>query len=73
MIYLIPFDELNDRIWSLETEVFAPCAASRLITQDQINSMIETGLEVNSCGANVPFADKEIFFGSNKWNIQIVK
>jgi hypothetical protein len=25
--------------------------------------MIETGLEVISCGANVPFADKEIFFG----------
>ena len=26
--------------------------------------MISTGLEVISCGANVPFADKEIFFGS---------
>ena len=25
--------------------------------------MIESGLEVISCGANVPFADKEIFFG----------
>ncbi|MBR9847540.1 MAG: amino acid dehydrogenase, partial [Algicola sp.] len=48
---------------SLQTELFAPCAASRLITQDQIDSMIETGLEVISCGANVPFADKEIFFG----------
>ncbi|MCZ6595674.1 MAG: amino acid dehydrogenase, partial [Bacteroidetes bacterium] len=24
---------------------------------------IDTGLEVISCGANVPFADKEIFFG----------
>lgn len=60
---LIPFDEINERIWSLETEVFAPCAASRLITQDQIDQMISTGLEVISCGANVPFADKEIFFG----------
>ena len=60
---LISFEELNERIWSLETEIFAPCAASRLITQDQISSMIETGLEVISCGANVPFADKEIFFG----------
>ena len=48
----------------LETEIFAPCAASRLITQDQIDQMIDTGLEVISCGANVPFADKEIFFGS---------
>ncbi|MBQ0786050.1 MAG: amino acid dehydrogenase [Oceanihabitans sp.] len=61
---LIPFDEINDKIWSLETHIFAPCAASRLITQDQIDQMIDTGLEVISCGANVPFADKEIFFGS---------
>ena len=60
---LIPFDEINQRIWSLETEVFAPCAASRLITKEQIDKMIQSGLEVISCGANVPFADKEIFFG----------
>ena len=61
---LIPFEEINEKVWSLETEIFAPCAASRLIKQDQISKMIETGLEVISCGANVPFADKEIFFGS---------
>ena len=61
---MIPFSEMNERIWSLQTEIFAPCAASRLITQDQINQMITTGLEVISCGANVPFSDKEIFFGS---------
>ncbi|WP_339626483.1 Glu/Leu/Phe/Val dehydrogenase dimerization domain-containing protein [uncultured Winogradskyella sp.] len=61
---LIPFNEINEQIWSLQTEVFAPCAASRLVTQDQIDKMISTGLEVITCGANVPFADKEIFFGS---------
>ena len=61
---LIPFNEANEKIWSLETEIFAPCAASRLITKDQIDQMINTGLEVISCGANVPFSDKEIFFGS---------
>jgi len=61
---LIPFEEINQKIWSLETEVFAPCAASRLITKCQIDTMIDSGLEVISCGANVPFADKEIFFGS---------
>lgn len=60
---MIPFEEMNQKVWSLETEIFAPCAASRLITQDQIDKMISTGLEVISCGANVPFADKEIFFG----------
>ncbi|WP_378186658.1 Glu/Leu/Phe/Val dehydrogenase dimerization domain-containing protein [Aquimarina sp. W85] len=60
---LIPFEEVNSRIWELQTEIFAPCAASRLITKDQITKMIDSGLEVISCGANVPFADKEIFFG----------
>ncbi|WP_046745195.1 Glu/Leu/Phe/Val dehydrogenase dimerization domain-containing protein [Kordia zhangzhouensis] len=60
---LISFEEMNKRIWELPTEIFAPCAASRLITQDQIDKMIATGLEVITCGANVPFADKEIFFG----------
>jgi glutamate dehydrogenase/leucine dehydrogenase len=44
-------------------EIFAPCAASRLVTKDQVETMIAYGLEVISCGANVPFADKEIFFG----------
>ena len=61
---MIPFNEINEKIWNLPCEIFAPCAASRLIQQEQINEMIETGLEVISCGANVPFADKEIFFGS---------
>ena len=60
---LIPFEDINEKIWSIKTEVFAPCAASRLITLNQINEMIHSGLEVISCGANVPFADKEIFFG----------
>ena len=61
---MIPFEEINEKIWNLECEIFAPCAASRLITKEQISQMIDTGLEVISCGANVPFADKEIFFGS---------
>lgn len=60
---MIPFDEMNTRIWNLQTEIFAPCAASRLVTLHQIDEMIDTGLEVISCGANVPFADREIFFG----------
>ena len=60
---LIPFEEINEKIWTIKTEIFAPCAASRLITIDQIDEMIDSGLEVISCGANVPFADKEIFFG----------
>lgn len=61
---MIPFDEINEKVWNLQAEIFAPCAASRLVTQKQIDTMIASGLEVISSGANVPFADKEIFFGS---------
>ena len=61
---LLPFEEINEKIWELDAEIFAPCAASRLITQQQIDSLINRKLEVISCGANVPFADKEIFFGT---------
>jgi glutamate dehydrogenase/leucine dehydrogenase len=60
---MIPFEEINERIWKLEAQVFAPCAASRLITREQVDQMVSSGLEVISSGANVPFADKEIFFG----------
>jgi glutamate dehydrogenase/leucine dehydrogenase len=60
---LIPFEEINGKIWDLEHEIFIPAAASRLITQDQVSRMVAAGLEVISCGANVPFADSEIFFG----------
>jgi glutamate dehydrogenase/leucine dehydrogenase len=61
---MIPFAEINDKIWTLGADIFAPCAASRLVTKEQIDNLIANGLEVISCGANVPFADKEIFFGS---------
>lgn len=60
---MIPFDEINEKIWSLPAEIFVPAAASRLVTQDQVTKMAASGLEVISPGANVPFADKEIFFG----------
>lgn len=60
---IIPFDEINEKIWSLPAEIFVPAAASRLVTQDQVTKMAASGLEVISPGANVPFADKEIFFG----------
>ena len=60
---LIPYDEMNARIWKLKAEVFIPCAGSRMITESQLNDMITGGMEVISSGANVPFADPEIFFG----------
>jgi len=60
---LISFDKMNTDIWNLSAEIFVPAAASRLVTKDQVTKMIDAGLEVISPGANVPFADKEIFFG----------
>ena len=61
---LLSFDEVNNKIWDLKAEVFLPCAASRLITKDQVDRMISAGMEVIAAGANVPFADPEIFFGA---------
>ena len=60
---LIPFEEANQKIWNIPAEIFVPAAASRLVTQAQVEAMAAAGLEVVACGANVPFADKEIFFG----------
>lgn len=60
---MLRFDEVNARIWSLGAEVFLPCAGSRLVTKAQVEAMAAAGLEVVSSGANVPFADPEIFYG----------
>ena len=60
---MLSFDEVNSKIWDIGAEVFIPAAASRLVTQNHVERMIAGGLEVISCGANVPFADNEIFFG----------
>ena len=57
------FEEINNSIWKVGAEIFIPAAASRLITDQNLEDMIKNNLEVISCGANVPFADKEIFFG----------
>lgn len=61
---LIPFDEASKQIWAQQAEIFVPAAASRLVKQDEVDQLIKGGLEVIACGANVPFADPEIFFGS---------
>jgi glutamate dehydrogenase/leucine dehydrogenase len=60
---MLSFEEIDAKIWDLQAEVFLPCASSRLVTQSQVQRMIDSGLEVVSSGANVPFADKEIFYG----------
>ena len=59
----IPYEDINQQIWSVGAEIFVPAAASRMLTQTQLDLMSANDLEVISCGANVPFADTEIFMG----------
>lgn len=60
---MLSYDEINEQIWKVGAEIFVPAAASRLVTKEQIDIMVQNDLEVISCGANVPFADNEIFMG----------
>ena len=60
---LVPFEQFNNEIWNMGAEIFIPAAASRLVSKAQAQAMIANGLEVVSCGANVPFFDSEIFYG----------
>lgn len=60
---LISFEQIQREIWRMKTDIFVPAAASRLVSKDQIQQLMENGLEVIASGANVPFADQEIFYG----------
>lgn len=59
----LSFAEVDDAIWDLRAEIFLPCAASRLVTVEHVKRLVSGGLELISSGANVPFADAEIFYG----------
>jgi glutamate dehydrogenase/leucine dehydrogenase len=61
--HLVSFEEVNAKIWDINAQIFIPAAASRLVTKEQVERMKKAGMEVIACGANVPFADPEIFFG----------
>lgn len=61
---MIPFEEINEKIWDMDFEIFIPAAASRLISRDQVERMVNNKVELLSSGANVPFKDPEIFFGA---------
>jgi glutamate dehydrogenase/leucine dehydrogenase len=60
---LVAFEDANDQVWRQGAEIFIPAAGSRLVQKSDLITMIEHGLECVSCGANVPFADSEIFMG----------
>jgi glutamate dehydrogenase/leucine dehydrogenase len=60
---MMSFEEINEKIWDVPADIFIPGAASKIVTRDQVDRMIDAGVELISCGANVPFVDDEVFFG----------
>ncbi|MFK4765184.1 Glu/Leu/Phe/Val dehydrogenase dimerization domain-containing protein [Desulfobaculum sp. SPO524] len=56
-------EETQKLVWNVGADVFMPCAASRLVTMDNLKALKASGLELITCGANVPFDDNEIFYG----------
>jgi len=60
---VLDFETVNARIWDLGAHIFIPGAASKLVTRDQVDRLINGGIEVIACGANVPFVDDGVFFG----------
>lgn len=59
----LSYSIVNSKIWSLGANIFIPAAASRLVEMSNINNLINNGLNVISCGANIPFKEKKIFYG----------
>lgn len=56
-------DEMSEMFWRIPADVFIPAASSGLVTLDQVDSMIEAGVRLIACGANMPFADEGNFYG----------
>jgi len=60
---MLSYEETNEKFWSTTADIFIPCAGSRMINEAQLDQLLAAGVSVISSGANVPFADQEIFFG----------
>ena len=60
---MMSFEDANAKMWDVPMDVFIPGAASKILSREQVDRMIAAGLQVMSCGANVPFTDDEVFFG----------
>lgn len=60
---MLSFEQIQNEVWQVGAEIFVPAAASRLVSKSHVQQLVENGLELIASGANVPFADKEIFYG----------
>jgi glutamate dehydrogenase/leucine dehydrogenase len=61
---LLPFPEADAKFWNTKADIMIPAAGSRLIDQHHIDLMLRNGIQVLSCGANVPFKEQAVFYGS---------
>ncbi len=61
---LISNEEAEKFFWEIPCDIFIPGAASKLVSSENMNRLISNGLQVVACGANAPFIEKDIFFGS---------
>lgn len=59
----LPADEINKVAWKMGCDIFIPAAASRIVSHVQLQTLIDHGTKVVSCGANVPFIEDQIIFG----------
>ena len=50
--------------YQVPADIFVPGAASRLLTQTHVEALIGAGVELISCGANLPFVEDQIFYGT---------
>ena len=56
-------EEVNKIAWKMGCEIFSPAAASRIVSHVQLQTLIDHGTKMVSCGANVPFVEDQIIFG----------
>ncbi|MBK9721090.1 MAG: amino acid dehydrogenase [Saprospiraceae bacterium] len=52
------------QLQEFQVDIFIPAAASKLVKPEFIEVLIKNGLDLISCGANVPFYEDALIFGS---------
>ncbi len=64
----ISHEEADWQFWNMQADIFVPAASSRLIHKNHLEQLLNGGLRLIAPGANVPFADQEIFMGAiSQW------
>lgn len=56
------FDDFSV-FWNHGSDIFLPCAGSRLVSKSNLDNLIKNGCELIASGANVPFDNEEILYG----------